>query len=122
MEFDYKSQHYKCKAKCCYGVIDFSKEIWEWNQHKAITKPSAVVPFPDGSIVMHKTEKWSLRFLRDDYHCNIYEDRPEDCIRYGDESAPEMSCQFLKKDGSPIATTRKTSTKNSRQKNRYPTR
>jgi hypothetical protein len=35
----------------------------------------------------------------DDYQCNIYEDRPNVCREYGNESSIDMSCPYLKKDG-----------------------
>lgn len=98
MKFDCESQHHKCKAECC-GIIDFTKELWERNQHKVITKPVEVIPFPDNVNVMPITESGYCPFLRADYHCNIYEERPNVCREYGNESTPEMSCPYLKKDG-----------------------
>lgn len=98
MEFDCKSQHHKCKAKCC-GIIDFQTEFWEKNQHNVITQPIEVIPFPNGENVIPITESGYCAFLREDYQCNIYQDRPEVCREYGSESTPYMSCPYLKKDG-----------------------
>jgi Fe-S-cluster containining protein len=97
MQFNCKSQHHKCKAQCCFGIMAFPKETWEKNQHKIITKPSVVET--DTIEVKHRTDSGACSFLREDYQCNIYEERPEVCRKYGDESTFYMSCQFLRKDG-----------------------
>jgi Fe-S-cluster containining protein len=108
VRLDCKAMHSKCKATCC-GVIDFDKEFWEIHQHKVITKPIKVIPFPDGRTIMPETESGYCPFLNEDYHCNIYEDRPNVCREYGDGSTPYMSCPFLRRDGS----------QRSRQEKRY---
>lgn len=99
MEFDCKSMHHKCKAECCRGAIDFSKEFWERNQHKVITKPIDILEFPNGQYIIPKTESGYCSFLREDYQCNIYEERPDMCKNYGDESVLNMSCPYIKKNG-----------------------
>lgn len=98
MEFDCKRQHSKCKAICC-GIIVFEKDFWEKHQDKVTTNPVEIVLFPDSKNVMPRTESGYCAFLREDHHCNIYDERPDICRKYGDESTPHMSCPYLKKDG-----------------------
>jgi Fe-S-cluster containining protein len=98
MELDCKNQHCKCKAECC-GFNFFESELWEKNQNKIISKPIEIQSFPDLKQVRPKTESGYCPFLRKDYHCNIYENRPEICREFGSESTPFMSCAYLKKDG-----------------------
>jgi Fe-S-cluster containining protein len=45
------------------------------------------------------TEDRRCVFLNDDLSCNVYEDRPWVCKKYGDESCSFMTCPFQSKEG-----------------------
>ncbi len=89
--------HAKCKAVCC-SMIALPRKIWEENQDKVITKPDEVVDYPNDHV-FPLTETGGCPFLRDDHNCNIYENRPEICREFGDESDIFMSCPYLHKNG-----------------------
>ena len=94
--FDCKKMHSKCKAECC-GVVPIPNEIYENHKDKIVRQPNdlfrtedCVVPITDGAYCI---------FLNTDLSCNIYEDRPEVCRKYGDESHPMLFCPVLDQNG-----------------------
>ena len=106
MPFECKKYHGQCGAHCC-GIVPIPLEIWEKNQnkiqkrvidsHKAIgTKDNVQKTF-----VLPITEDYLCPFLQDDLQCAIYEDRPEVCRKYGDESALLLCCPMQKACGTP---------------------
>jgi len=96
LEFDCKKMHPKCQAMCC-GIVPIPKEIWERNQDKLVRECTNVI---DATIAMIPvTESHYCPFLNEDLSCNIYEDRPEVCKKFGDESHPMLRCAFLDKNG-----------------------
>jgi Fe-S-cluster containining protein len=99
-QFDCNKQHPKCKAICC-GCITFDKALWERNQDKVVKEPVQVLSTPDNTQVFPITKDMRCSFLREDLHCNIYDERPDVCREYGNESSLDMSCPYLKKDGTP---------------------
>jgi Fe-S-cluster containining protein len=99
-QFDCKKQHPKCKAICC-GCIAFDKALWERNQNKVVREPVKVLSSSDDTQVFPITKDMICSFLREDFYCNIYDERPDVCREYGNESSLDMSCPYLKKDGTP---------------------
>ncbi len=111
MPFDCKTQHHKCKASCC-SIVPFSNERWERNQHKIITKPERIIESLGPAKITDKNGDCELEgdmvpetktgkccFLNEDLSCNIYEDRPEVCRKFGTESHLMMKCGFMDKNG-----------------------
>lgn len=96
MGLDCQEMHHKCRAVCCKAIA-LPRKIWEENQDKVITKPQEVVDFPD--YIFPLTETGGCPFLKDDHHCNIYENRPDVCKEFGNESTIYMSCPYLHKSG-----------------------
>lgn len=94
--FDCKSMHDKCKAMCC-GVFPVPKDIYERNQKNIVTYPHEVIDNHDTIIPL--TKGGNCCFLNEDLSCNIYNDRPELCRRFGDESHPLLCCPYLDKSG-----------------------
>ena len=94
--FDCKKLHPICKANCC-GIVPFPKSIYYANQDKMNRQPidtmiveSDIIPITnDGHCV----------FLNEDLSCNIYDQRPDVCRKYGDESHPMLCCPVLDKHG-----------------------
>jgi len=91
-----KCQTHKCHACCCYNIPFDSGELERFKDK--IVRPvlftdnlfGALVAFTDPSPENNKCP-----FLRDDYKCNIYENRPEVCRLYG--MIERLPCQWLKK-------------------------
>lgn len=88
----------KCQGNCCSLPV-FDIKIFEKHQQIAqeITK---VTSFKNSSEVVINTSDNMCAFLdRKDYHCLIYEDRPEVCKNYG--IIETLPCPFIKPNGNP---------------------
>lgn len=94
--FDCKKMHPKCKAKCC-GIVPIPLETWKNNQDKIVTKPIEILEYDEVFIPITNTA--SCVFLNGDLNCNIYDDRPNICHKFGDESHLLLSCPVLDKEG-----------------------
>lgn len=116
---DCKSCHSRCKADCC-GITPMPLAIFDRNKDKIVQNPERVERFdgPDISdelnmpsisemkdpsknvqMVLPVTKNLKCCFLNEDLSCNIYEDRPNICRKFGDESHVYMTCVFQSKDG-----------------------
>lgn len=94
--FDCFKCHSKCKAVCC-NVCPIEKEIYERNLDKrlrSIEKLSSL-----GAHVIPITSDGKCVFLKDDLTCNIYDDRPFLCKKFGDETHLMMTCAYQDKNG-----------------------
>jgi Fe-S-cluster containining protein len=88
-------------------MIPFEIVIYDNNLDKIVTKPEKVLEFNeidpfDGikkDFVLPITESANCCFLQSDYKCAIYNDRPQVCRIYGDESIPNLSCHWQDKNG-----------------------
>ena len=88
-----------CRASCCYNLMFLKNELDRFKDK--IVNPvlfteshgPAVVAFTvdDPLDFMHN----KCPFLRADYKCNIYENRPEVCRQFG--QIEELPCKFRKK-------------------------
>lgn len=96
MIFDCKKMHPKCQAQCC-GVVPIPKEIYEKHKDKVNRKPTKLMEH-EGNIIP-LTEDFLCPFLDGDLSCKIYEDRPDVCRKFGDESHPMLFCPHLDKNG-----------------------
>lgn len=98
--FDCKKMYHKCKAECC-GTIPFPKETWDKNQDKIVQEihGTLVFPAPDGEYITITTKSDMCVFLKEDFSCNIYKDRPPPCIVFGTEKLKYMTCPFQDKSG-----------------------
>ncbi len=115
---DCPKSHAKCKASCC-GSCPIPADIFYRNQDKIVTKPIKLTehygpdilddlqadPYkdigqrPDKLFILPVTESLKCCFLNEDLSCNIYEDRPLICRKYGDETHPMMTCPYQSKEG-----------------------
>lgn len=87
---------YICKSACCYNIPFESNELVKYAA-KIVNKVlftlplgSAVVPFTNEDPNANKCP-----FLKADYKCNIYEDRPPVCRKFGE--IEDLPCKYLKK-------------------------
>lgn len=102
----YESSHNKCKAACC-GVCPIPKDIYERNRDKLVQIPLEEKELegydPTASekrpFILPMTEDTYCPFLNKDKTCNIYDDRPDVCRRFGDDSHPCLCCPYQDKDG-----------------------
>lgn len=89
-----------CKANCCgpmpmdrqfimthYG--DTAPEITF--SMKAVPESAAVIPLVDDDRCIFMDRK--------KFSCRIYNDRPEMCMKFGDESHPLLSCPHMNAQG-----------------------
>lgn len=107
MEFECKKYHCKCEARCC-GIVPIEAPIWSRNQHHIKRKPTEThkvyATTAEGnrySAILPVTEDGYCPFLGEDLSCAIYEDRPDVCKRFGDESHWALKCPMQHADGSP---------------------
>jgi Fe-S-cluster containining protein len=85
----------ECKAACC-GCFPIPKELYEKNKDKIV---SPIKELPIGDDIMLITEYLSCAFLTKDFKCNIYNERPEICRKFGDETHLCLICSYQDKDG-----------------------
>lgn len=116
---DCKACHAQCKAACC-GMCPMPLDLFERNKDKIVQHPQKVQlwqsPDVKGDLSMPSlqemkdvsnnidmvlpiTKNMKCCFLNEDYSCNIYEDRPNICRKFGDESHIYMTCCYQSKDG-----------------------
>ncbi len=99
--FNCKTQHSMCKALCC-GTFPIDEEIYDRNKFRIVTEPYREVRFTENnnkSFVTAHTESGLCVFLNKDLSCNIYDQRPLICKKYGDESHALLRCPFQDKNG-----------------------
>src|SRR5258708_3968345 len=113
---DCKSCHAQCKAACC-GIAPMPLDIFERNKDKIVQQPGSIERFngpdipddlqnisvqeikKDVEMVLPITKNLKCCFLNEDFSCNIYDDRPRICRKFGDESHIFMTCMWQAKDG-----------------------
>ena len=86
---------HKCDAHCCYNMAFGHGELERF--HSMIVNPViGYTPFGGVRIAMTNwdLDKNKCPFLRADRRCNIYENRPYVCRKFGE--IPELPCKFLK--------------------------
>lgn len=100
MPFECKKYHCKCKAECC-GLVPIPLSIWSKNQHRIQREVKNILHIQkDGrKDILPVTEELYCPFLKDDLSCAIYEERPEICKKFGDESNPLLCCPMQDKEG-----------------------
>jgi hypothetical protein len=105
-KFDCKIFHDKCHAMCC-KCVPIEKEIYDRNQHNLVQKPEKIIEFvgtdsledKQVSLVLPITEDGYCPFLGEDLLCNIQDDKPSVCKKYGSEKLPCLRCPYQDKDG-----------------------
>lgn len=86
----------KCNACCCYNIPFDANELIRYADK--IVNPVLFTMSLGAAMVAFTNEKPALNkcpFLRKDYKCNIYENRPRVCRLFGE--IDEMPCKWLKK-------------------------
>jgi Fe-S-cluster containining protein len=106
--FECKKYHCECKARCC-GIVPIPVVTWQKNQHN-IQKPVlyahkvlAQDPHTEKreTSILPVTEEMLCPFLKEDLSCAIYQQRPEICKKFGDETHLMLCCPVQKADGTP---------------------
>jgi len=78
--------------------VPLSKDLIQLNEHKIKRKPILHEELPNNSV-MCRTEDRKCIFLNEDFTCNIYENRPEVCQSFGNETHPMLNCSWQSKEG-----------------------
>lgn len=90
-----KCKTWKCAAKCCYNVPFFQGELKKYAD-KVVNKIVAEEVIFGGQAILPWTANHPLAnrcpFLRADYRCNIYEQRPSVCRLMAE--VPELPCRW----------------------------
>ncbi|MCR4800392.1 MAG: YkgJ family cysteine cluster protein [Bacteroidales bacterium] len=88
----------QCKASCCYNV-PFRLDFFDEHKDKIVNKVENLIEMGNGFVLPYTTTFGEYTgnkcpFLRSDYLCNIYDDRPDVCRRMGEIN--ELKCIFRK--------------------------
>jgi len=89
--------HPKCHAECC-GVCPFPGDLWDRVCHRAV-RPIKQIQRDEQNFVHAVSADDRCPFLGYDLKCAIYDDRPDICRRYGDESHILLTCRWQAADG-----------------------
>lgn len=107
MPFECKKYHSQCQARCC-GIVPIQASIWQKNQHKIHRQPKEThkvyVTMPNErkvTAILPITDDGLCPFLKKDLQCSIYEDRPDVCKKFGDETHWALRCPMQHSDGTP---------------------
>lgn len=107
MPLECKKYHGKCAARCC-GVVPIPRTIWQRNQHniqrEVVSAHKCLAGKDEASqvtAILPFTEDLLCPFLKPDLSCAIYDERPEVCRKFGDETHIMMCCPMQKADGKP---------------------
>ena len=84
----------RCRAGCC-GMVPLPPDLFR--KHPAQREVVEEIPFK-GAVIARTKDNY-CPFLTKDFKCSIYEDRPWICKKFGDETAPLMTCCYQDKDG-----------------------
>jgi Fe-S-cluster containining protein len=100
MPFECRKYHGQCKAKCC-GIVPIKISLWQKKQHAIQSRPKEIMfgNSDEGKVVIPITENLCCPFLMEDLSCAIYEDRPEVCRKFGDETHEMLCCPMQDKNG-----------------------
>lgn len=100
-----------CKADCCHQPVPFEKSFVE--SHRPVRQIMIRKELGSHMVsVLAFDERYAKRdekgkkyetvvcpYLGFDDRCSVYDDRPEVCRKYGDESSMMMVCSFQSADG-----------------------
>lgn len=92
-----------CKGMCC-SCCPIPRDLFKFHIDKIVREPTFVKvapPYKGQEQVIPVTADAKCVFLREDYTCNIYKDRPMICRMFGSETSLFLSCLYQRSDGSP---------------------
>ena len=85
-----------CKAACC-GPVPINGAFFHANSALTQRPLKEIINF--GVDLLPVTHDGSCVFLTDDLKCRIYEQRPDVCKKFGDETHINMTCSYQTADG-----------------------
>lgn len=91
-----KAFHHLCKSGCC-GYVPIDKNLWERSQGKIQTAPKEIIDMGDAVLPMTDTGK--CPFLNAELGCSIYDERPEVCRLFGNETHLNLTCSYQRATG-----------------------
>lgn len=86
----------KCNAQCCYNIAFNNNEL-ERFKDKIVNPVLGIVPIGALRVAFtsNDMENNKCPFLRHDYKCNIYENRPDVCRKFGE--IDRLPCRFIRR-------------------------
>jgi Fe-S-cluster containining protein len=87
-----------CKAECC-GPIPFARKFVDKHFDKITVTFEDITPGEKEFAFLITDDVMCVFLDRDTYHCKVYAERPDVCIKFGDETHPQMRCPWLRVDG-----------------------
>jgi Fe-S-cluster containining protein len=90
----------KCKAGCC-GVVPFTMKQIIQNPPPADKKIQTIRAGEKDGVAYYilQTDDLTCPYLSEEKRCTIYENRPEVCKMFGDETHPLLTCPYQDKNG-----------------------
>jgi Fe-S-cluster containining protein len=87
----------RCAGECC-GCIPIDRDVVDANRFEMQVGYTEMIPAGELSYPM--TDDMACVFLhRMEIRCMIYDQRPDVCRRFGDESHSALFCPYLHADG-----------------------
>lgn len=87
----------KCQAECC-SFVPIDRDIFI-NNFSKISIPIIKLIDLENNMVIPETATGKCTFLNSELECNIYDQRPDICNKFGDETHINMTCRFQTKNG-----------------------
>ncbi len=89
----------RCDSRCCYNVPFANGEL-ERFRDRIVNKVVRTIEVNGGMMPVTNNHVGFVRmmmsnrcpFLRKDHKCNIYDDRPDVCRKFGE--IPELPCEY----------------------------
>jgi len=78
-------------------VVPFDKKFVDKNKHIRVREVTHVTEFGDKVIL--ETKDMMCPYLSKEYKCTIYNERPEVCRLFGNETHPLLVCPYQDKNG-----------------------
>lgn len=91
-----------CKSICC-GVVPFEVELFNKYAYRSSNHKWTELKLAEDKkgtkFVIAPTKDLSCIFKNDQGGCDIYDERPEVCRKFGGESHPLLRCPYIDKNG-----------------------
>lgn len=91
----------------CCKVVPIEQDVYDRNKLRLVREVREEIRFTgydtldkcEKELITPFTEDGYCPFLNENLSCNIYDDRPSVCKKFGTECYPCMRCAFQDKDG-----------------------
>lgn len=96
---------HKCKASCCHNIplpIGYLRKYADKIVNEVIgteyvgRNESRGLPESELAVTSENPHDNKCPFLKKNYKCNIYSERPEICKIFGNGTHPLLKCEYIK--------------------------